>query len=393
MSDRRRILVAMSGGVDSSTTAWLLKEEGHEVAGAFMSRGADIPVRDQGRQECLPHLAPVERARRVAEFLGVPFHVVDLAEDFELLVDYFCSEYLRGRTPNPCAICNMQIKFRRLLELADRLKMDLLATGHYARVSSSPSYVGGDPCVPPVSASSSSVQPADEEGPHAGGPLQKRIQLRRGLDPAKDQSYYLFALSQMQLGRSLFPLGQRTKGEVRELARKAGLPAAETEESQDICFVPDKDYARLVRERLGARVRPGEIVDVDGNVVGTHDGIVGFTVGQRRGVRVAMGEPVYVVEIDARANRVVVGPADRLLVGEFEAHNVNWVSIAPPAKPLSCGVQIRYNSTPKSATVTISGRFSVHVAFDEPQRAVTPGQCAVLYDGDTVLGGGWIAGK
>ncbi len=351
MADKKRILVAMSGGVDSSTTAWLLKEEGHEVAGAFMSRGtaggAAAPT------------ATADRARRVAEHLGIPFHVLDLEEAFDQLIDYFCSEYLRGRTPNPCAVCNPQIKFKKLLELADRLGMDWLATGHYARVD------------------------------RADG----RVKLRRGLDPAKDQSYYLFGLTQAQFGRSMFPLGERTKLEVRELARRAGLPTAETEESQDICFVPDRDYARLVRERLGARVRPGDIVDVEGRVVGHHEGVVGFTVGQRRGVRVAMGEPVYVVELDPLAARVVVGPLDRLLVETFDVHNVNWVSVAPPVNSLACGVQIRYNSTPKPATVTPCGPFSVHVAFDEPQRAVTPGQCAVFYDGDTVLGGGWIAGK
>ena len=349
LGEKRRILVAMSGGVDSSTTAWRLLEEGHDVAGAFMSRGAVGGA---------PPTEAADGARRVAERLGIPFTVLDLTEDFTLLVDYFCSEYLRGRTPNPCSVCNPQIKFRRLLEEAGRQGREFLATGHYARIE------------------------------RDGG----RVKLRRGLDPAKDQSYYLFSLSQAQLSRSMFPLGGMAKPEVRELARKAGLPAAETEESQDICFVPDKDYARLVRERLGPRVSPGEIVDVDGKVVGTHEGIVGFTIGQRRGVRVAMGEPVYVVEIDPAAHRVVVGPAERLLVGEFDAHNFNWLS-TPPEGPFACGVQIRYNSTPKPATVTINGRFSVHVAFDEPQRAVTPGQCAVLYDGDVVLGGGWISGK
>ncbi len=384
MSEKRRVLVAMSGGVDSSTTAWLLKQEGHDVAGAFMSRGVDAA-------------ATAEKARRAADHLGIPFTVLDLTEDFTLLVDFFCSEYLRGRTPNPCAVCNPQIKFRRLIEEADRQGRELLATGHYARVSSSS--VGGDLCVPPVSSSSSppslrgGTAETERGGTHGSPPTKGgRIQLRRGIDPAKDQSYYLFSLTQRQLSRSMFPLGERTKSEVWELARKAGLPSAELEESQDICFVPDQDYARLVRERLGSRVQPGAIVDVDGTVVGRHEGIVGFTIGQRRGVRVAMGEPVYVVDIDASANRVVVGPAERLLVQDFDAHNVNWI-VPPPVEPFACGVQIRYNSTPKPATVAATGRYSIHVSFDEPQRAVTPGQCAVLYSGDTVLGGGWIAGR
>jgi tRNA-specific 2-thiouridylase len=351
VGDKKRILVAMSGGVDSSVVAWLLREEGHDVAGAFMSRGA------AGGQVAGGPAVAVDNARRVAEFLEIPFHVLDLAESFDMLIDYFSSEYLRGRTPNPCAICNPQIKFRKLLELADSLGMSHLATGHYARLE------------------------------HAQG----RSTLRRGLDPGRDQSYYLFALPQRFLARSMFPLGERFKPDVREIARKAGLPSAETEDSQDICFVPDGEYPRLVRERLGAKVKPGDIVDVQGNVVGRHEGIVDFTIGQRRGVRVAMGEPVYVVDIDASANRVVIGPADRLLVGEFTVENVNWVSAGPPTEPLRAGVQIRYHSKPQSATVTLAGRYSVHVKFDEPQRAVTPGQCAVFYDNDLLLGGGWIS--
>ena len=351
MSDKLRILVAMSGGVDSSVVAWLLREEGHEVAGAFMSRGA------AGGQVPGGPAATADNARRAAEFLKVPLHVLDLAESFDMLIDYFSSEYLRGRTPNPCAICNPQIKFRKLLELADSLGMDRLATGHYARLES----------------------------------LQGRTRLRRGLDPSRDQSYYLFALPQRFLARSMFPLGERFKTDVRELACQAGLPSAETEDSQDICFVPDGEYPRLVRERLGTRVKPGDIVDVHGKVVGRHEGIVDFTIGQRRGVRVAMGEPVYVIDIDAAANRVVVGPADRLLVGEFTVENVNWIAADAPGQPLRAGVQIRYHSKPQPATITLAGRYSVHVKFDEPQRAVTPGQCAVFYDDDLLLGGGWIS--
>jgi tRNA-specific 2-thiouridylase len=300
---------------------------------------------------------PAERARRVAEFLGIPFHVADFSEAFDLLIDYFCSEYLRGRTPNPCAVCNPEIKFRKLLDETDRLGMEFLATGHYARLD-------------------------EAEG---------RFRLRRGLDTNKDQSYYLFALSQKQLARSMFPLGERAKDEVRELARRIALPSAEADESQDICFVPDREYPRLVRERLGARVRPGDIVDVEGRVVGRHEGIVDFTVGQRRGVRVAMGAPVYVIDIDPGRNRVVVGPGEKLLVGEFTAENVNWVSVPPPRGPMRAGVQIRYHSKPHPAVVSVAGRYSVHVKFDEPQRAVAPGQCAVFYDDDVLLGGGWIS--
>jgi tRNA-specific 2-thiouridylase len=348
MSGKKRILVAMSGGVDSSTAAWLLQEAGHELVGVFMSR-----VATDGKSSETPQ---ARRARRVAEFLEMPFEVVDFSEAFELLVDFFCSEYLRGRTPNPCAVCNRQIKFGLLLEQCDKLGLDCLATGHYVR--------------------------SERDGSRWG--------LRRGSDPAKDQSYYLFGLSQDQVARAVFPLGERTKEEVRALATKIGLPSAQTEESQDICFVPEGEYSMLVRERKGSEVRPGEIVDGSGKVVGRHDGIVNFTVGQRRGVGVAMGEPVYVVDIDPRTNRVTVGPGADLLVSDFAVESVNWVGIAPPRQPMHCDVQVRYRSKPFPARVSVAGRFGVHVTCDEPQRAVTPGQAAVLYRDDLLLGGGWI---
>ena len=344
MGESKRILAAMSGGVDSSTAAWLLQEAGHHVEGAFMTRG------DAASQVAAEH------ARRAAQFLEIPFHVVDASEAFETLIGYFCSEYLRGRTPNPCIVCNEQIKFKRLLAKADALGLEALATGHYVRSERS----GGRWC------------------------------LRRGVEATKDQSYYLSGLSQKHLARAVFVLGDRTKDAVRDLARKIGLPAADTDESQDVCFVPEGDYARLVRERLGARVSAGDIVDTAGKVVGRHEGIIGFTVGQRRGVRVAMGKPVYVVDIDPNENRVVIGAAEELLTESFTCDNVNWVSLAPPAEAITCEVQVRYKSKPVPATVSIGGRYRVHVTFDEPQRAVTPGQAAVFYRDDLLLGGGWI---
>ena len=324
MGETRRILVALSGGVDSAVAGWLLKEAGHEVVGVFMSRGAE-PASHDG-------ISLEENAREVARFLDVPLHVVDFSEAFEVLIDYFCSEYLRGRTPNPCVLCNQQIKFARLLAEADKLGLDALATGHYVRSER----------------------------------RDTRWCLRRGVDADKDQSYYLCALSQ------------------------GNIAAAQTGESQDICFVRRGEYAKFISERVGTEVKPGDIVDTSGNVVGRHSGIIDFTVGQRRGVGVAMGEPMYVVDVDPRSRRVVIGPADDLLVGEFVAENVNWVSIGPPKQPLRCTVQIRYRSKPVPATVTVTGRFRVHVKFDQPQRAVTPGQAAVLYDDDLLLGGGWI---
>ena len=344
MSETQRILVAMSGGVDSSTAAWLLLEAGHHVEGAFLSRG------DASSEAAAGH------ARRTAQFLEIPFHVVDASADFDTLIRHFCSEYLSGRTPNPCILCNEQIKFRRLLERADALALDLLATGHYVR--------------------------SERRG--------SRWCLRRGADASKDQSYYLSGLSQKHLSRALFVLGGRTKESVRRLAREAALPAADRDESQDACFVPDADYARLVRERMGDRVQPGDIVDTDGNVVGRHEGIIGFTVGQRRGVKVAMGRPVYVVDVDPDTNRVVVGTEEHLLTPGCTCDNVNWVSVPPPAGPVQCSVQVRYRSKPVPATITVAGRYRVHLNFDEPQRAVAPGQAAVFYHDDLVLGGGWI---
>jgi tRNA-specific 2-thiouridylase len=351
MSGKKRILVAMSGGVDSSTAAWLLQEEGLDVAGVFMSR---LPVHGQDSET--PQAA---RVRRVAEFLEMPFEVVDFSDAFELLMDFFCSEYLRGRTPNPCALCNREIKFGRLLDLCDQKGFDALATGHYVRSDLTDS----------------------------------RWCLRRGSDPAKDQSYYLFGLSQEQVARAVFPLGDRTKEDVRALARKIGLPSAEAEESQDICFVPEGEYSGLVRRRKGADVHPGDIVDASGKVVGRHEGIVDFTVGQRRGVGVAMGQPVYVVDIDPRTHRVVIGPDSDLRVSDFAVESVNWVGIAPPREPFRCDVQVRYRAKPFPAKVTLAGRFGVHVTPDEPQRAVSPGQAAVFYRDDLLLGGGWIMRK
>ena len=353
MPNRKRILMAMSGGVDSSTSAWLLRQQGHDLTGVFMSRGPNVPGESEER---LCGTTQAEDARKVAEFLKVPFRVVDFGGAFDLLISYFCSEYLRGRTPNPCVLCNEQVKFGRLLHVAKEMEIDYVATGHYVRSESS------------------------------GG----RWQIRRGRDAEKDQSYFLFGLSQEQISKAFFPLGPRTKEEVRDLARRAGLPCAETAESQDICFIPDGDYARLVRERLGHRVQPGDIVDAEGNVLGRHEGVVDFTVGQRRGIGVAAGTPLYVVDIDPTQNRVVVGPEEALLKAEFIADNVNWMSITVPTGPLECEVQVRYRGQPVPATVTMAGRYRVNVVFDEPQRAVTPGQAAVFYQDDLLLGGGWI---
>jgi tRNA-specific 2-thiouridylase len=355
LSDKKRILMAMSGGVDSSTAAWLLRQQGHELVGVFMSRGEpQAGESDSAPRQCASTQA--EKARTVAEFLEIPFRVVDFHGAFELLITYFCAEYLRGRTPNPCVLCNEQVKFGRLMMEAKELELDYLATGHYVRTE------------------------------FADG----RWRIKRGSDPAKDQSYFLFGLTQEQLAEAIFPLGPRTKAEVRALAARAGLPAAEAEESQDVCFVPDRDYAKFVRGRIASPVQPGEIVDRSGKVIGHHEGVVDFTIGQRRGIGIAAGEPLYVIDIDAVANRVVVGGETDLLVDGFFADNVNWVGVDPPHDALRCEVQIRYRHKAVPSTVMVAGRYRVRVQFDEPQRAVTPGQVAVFYEGESLLGGGWI---
>jgi tRNA-specific 2-thiouridylase len=310
-------------------------------------------------------LDDVHDARRVAQHLGIPYYVVNFEERFERnVVRPFIDDYLAGRTPIPCALCNQFIKFDQFLEMAEGVGASRIATGHYARI---------------------------RRGSETG-----RWQLLRGADPAKDQTYFLWAMTQRQLERTWFPLGGFTKTRVRELARELGLPVAEKDDSQEICFVPNGDYAAFIdayfREQGGGPARsPGTIVDTSGRVLGEHSGVHKFTVGQRRGLGLAAGEPLYVIATDAPARRVVVGRGEELLRGRLAARQVNWVSIPPPRAPLRAEVKIRNKHTAAAATVHPGPEAgSVEIAFDRPQRAVTPGQAAVMYSGDLVLGGGWI---
>jgi len=349
----------MSGGVDSSVAAALLHEQGYEVIGVTLQLwGKDVCVSAGSRLCC--SVRDALDAKAVAKRLGIEHRTLELVEEFRThVIDYFVESYRDGLTPNPCVACNTHIKFGSLYEQADALGAGLVATGHYARLDHAA----------------------------AGG----RVRLLRAADHSKDQSYVLFDLTQEQLGRARFPLSERSKSEVRELARSLGLATAEKPDSQDVCFVRDRNKDGFLRKELGAADEPGPITDAAGRILGTHRGLLGYTIGQREGLGVAFGKPAYVVAIDQPNNRLVIGSREELLCRTLTAERLNWVSIAPPREPIRVLAKIRSRHEAAPALVNPESDGTAHVTFDEPQSAITPGQAVVFYDGDVVLGGGWIA--
>ena len=369
----------MSGGVDSSATAALLLEQGYEVIGITLKLWPQDCVNRAEDKCCGPQA--VTDARAVCHKLGIPYYLIDEAAEFQKhVIQYFADEYKAGRTPNPCVMCNQNLKFGRLIDRADQLGAQYIATGHFARVG----WVGSsrrEEAHSNSGAGSQSLLTSAATG---------RYLLKRGRDPRKDQSYFLFSLRQDQLARAMFPLGEKTKSDTREVARHCQLKTADKEESMEICFVPDNNYGKFLEQANLVQKHRGEIVDLHGHVLGHHDGIEFYTIGQRKGLGITTPRPVYVIELDAANNRVIVGDDSALDRDEFTVDCCNWIPFDHLTEPIEVTSKIRYNHPGTPATVTPLSGGRAKVKLHEPQRAITPGQAAVFYQDDLVAGGGWI---
>ncbi len=355
----KKVMLGMSGGVDSSVAAAILLRQGYEVIGVTLQIWQDMDEEAKKSEGGCCSLSAVDDARRVANKLGIPYYVLNFKDIFnKTVIEYFMEEYFKGRTPNPCIACNRHVKWQAMLDKAVAMGIDYIATGHYAKV---------------VKDSASG-----------------RYILKKSVTDRKDQTYALYNLTQEQLSRTLMPVGDYSKEQIREIAKEIGLSVATKPDSQEICFISDNDYGRFLSENSSSKIIPGKFVDTNGKVLGTHKGIVHYTVGQRKGLGIAFGKPMFVVALDAENNRVILGEDSEVFADTLTASDLNFISMEGPYDGMRVSAKIRYSAKESPATIWLMGEKQVRVVFDTPQRAITPGQSVVFYDGDVVVGGGTI---